>query len=368
MNAGHGSGSPDRRILYFDVTKALRQGHSSGLNRVSRALREALATLPCIDLRPVRWSVLKGSYVETGSGRPVGVGNSREAFFTPETFALGERLFSTRWLERFRGRSGVVFYDAIPFFHPETTWPHSVRRFPKWFDGLSRYDHVFYISEQSREEAQSLCQRLGRPGLVGSLVLMGCDYQASPPAPVPGEGPTLLQVGIVEPRKGQDVLLDACERLWADGLKFRLVLLGRVNPHFGERIRQKIEALQRSGRDLVHEESAGDDRLAHWHARATLTVQPSRAEGFGLPVLESLWAGCPVVCSRQPCLECLPEQNGIEVLDTISTDLLETSLRSLLTNPESLEALRSAIRKQGLPTWKDSAVRLCQDLGLSPSS
>jgi glycosyltransferase involved in cell wall biosynthesis len=354
--------------LFFDTTKSRKQGHFSGLNRVSTRLQEALRGHESLALKTVHWSVLKRSYVDSLSGRAVGSGKPGDVFFTPEVFALKERPFCRSWLGRFRGRKAVLFYDAIPYFHPEITWPHSVRRFPRWFADLQAYDDVFFISSHARDEARAVHEETGLPSVEGEILPIGCDYRESPVKAEPDSVPVLLNVGIIEPRKGQDCLMTACDRLWMQGLEFKLVFLGRVNPHYGRPLLERMHLLEQSGLAVSHEEQVGDDRLADWHGKAALTVLPSRAEGFGLPVLESLWAGCPVLASDQPCLDAVPGKRGVRVLDEVGEDAIEASLKSLLGNPEELALLREAISPDHLPKWEDTGRALTQMLGLTASS
>ncbi len=356
------------RVLWFDTSKARRQSHHSGLRRVSTRLLQELAGAAGLDCRPARWSALRGGYVETASGRPVGRGAAGAAFFTPEVFALRERPLCRRWLGRFGGVTGTLFYDAIPFFNPLTAWPRSVRRFPAWYRDLQAYRRVLFISEHARAQAWEVSRLTGWPEVNGPVVPLGCDYAASPPPRVPADPPVLLNVGILEPRKGQACLMEACERLWGMGLRFRLVLLGRVNPRHGRPLAQTVRRLQAAGRDLVHEADGGDDRLAYWHQRAALVVQPTRAEGFGLPVVEALWAGCPVLCTEQPSLEEVPGRRGVRVLREPSVSALEAALGALLRTDGAIEALRARIGAAALPRWRDTARRVAQELGLAPSS
>jgi glycosyltransferase involved in cell wall biosynthesis len=257
-------------VLYFDTTKARRQGHHSGLNRVSSRLLEGYRRLETVECRPVYWSTVRAGYRDAQSGSPVSLRDESSAFFTPEVFALRERPLSRRWMKRFAGISACIFYDAIPWKWSETTWPRSVRRFPHWFRDLGTYRKVVFISEAAREDAREVARQTGMPVPEGPVLVLGSDYRDREPdrSRNPVGKPVLLNVGILEPRKGQVVLLEAAERLWREGLDFQVVFLGRVNPHFGEPVRRRIQELQAGGREIVDEPGAGDERLAYWHQRA----------------------------------------------------------------------------------------------------
>lgn len=348
------------RILHVDISKHRRQRHHSGLNRVSAALIRELGSWTGLEIRPVFWSAWRASYVEAGSGQAIGRGRSGDTFLSTEVFALRERPFCRRWMRRFRGSTGVVFYDAIPFFHPGTTWPRSVRRFPAWYRDLAAYGHVFFISGEAKEAAAAVGRQLGLPVPEGPVIPLGADYRASPPERLPVPEAVVLCTGILEPRKGQDLLLEASETLWQAGRSFRLVLLGRLNPHFGGPMAKRIQALQAAGRPVVHEEEAGDERLAFWHQRARLVVQPTRAEGYGLPVTEALWAGCPVLCSAQPSLQGLGEIDGLEVLPKLDAASLTAAMDRLLTGAPPAVSLAP----HRLPTWRDTAQAILAEFAL----
>ncbi len=353
--------SQDERNVYYDVTKYSRQAHFSGLNRVSRRLREALAR-EGEQVTPVRWSTARQCYVDTGTGSQIGQARDKDLFITPEVFSLSERPFMRRWMRRFEGTSACIFYDAIPFFHPESTWPKSVRRFPKLLADLAAYDKVFYISRKAAEDAKTAADNLGIQVPQGNLLVLGSDYR---PGTLPDRAVsavTFLHVGILEPRKQQSLLLDACARLWQEGFQFKVVFLGRVNPHFGKPIISRIKELQSSGRDLMHIPQASDEVLAQWHAQASLLVSPSVSEGFGLPVLEALWAGCPVVASRQPACEYISRGSGCVVLDPMNAGTLYQQLLDLLKDPESLHRMEAGIDRAKLPVWRDTALQLLKGI------
>ena len=345
-------------VLYFDTTKYRRQsGHHSGLNRVSESLHKALAQEP-VRLKPVAWSVFRRDYRLLGEGKGVGPARAGEAFFTPEVFALRERPFLRPWMKAFQGSKLNLFYDAIPWFRPETTWPRSVRRFPRWYQDLQAYDLTLFISEEAREAAQAVHRQSGMPAVDGPVLPLGADYREAPLERIETDEPVLLNVGIIEPRKGQQELLAAAERLWRAGHRFRLVLLGRVNPHYGGEVMDIIRRLQGAGHPLIHEPMAGDDRLAYWHQRASLTVLPSQAEGFGLPVLEALWAGSPVLCSRQPSVGAVPAMAGLRVLEGHGAGELESVLEALLGSADALRDMAAGIRREAIPTWRHAARQL----------
>lgn len=112
---------------------------------------------------------------------------------------------------------------------------------------------------------------------------------------VPDGPPTILIVGTIEPRKNLTTLLDAMPYVWRELPDARLVVAGRVGWR-SERIMEKLrEACRTSGVTFV--DQPPDIQLARLFEEASLFVYPSAYEGFGLPVLEAMAHGLPVIAS-----------------------------------------------------------------------
>lgn len=105
----------------------------------------------------------------------------------------------------------------------------------------------------------------------------------------------LLHVGTLEPRKNLELLLDAFELL-DPGSRPPLLLAGR----HGWRQETLVSRLGSFGPSVRWLGEVDDGRLAELYRQAAVLIQPSRHEGFDLPVLEGLAAGVPVVASDLP--------------------------------------------------------------------
>ncbi len=344
-------------MIYFDTTKAARSGHHSGIQRVGARLRAELGALSGDGLRAVRWDGRARRW-QTADGAAVAPG-PEDWLFTPELFSEGERPGFGAWLAAPGCRTAVVYYDAIPMKFPQTTWPQSVARHPGYMKLLAAFDRVLAISETSRAELLAYWA-WGRMVPRGEVVAfpLGADGAGRPRTrhrERPSGVPALLMVGILEPRKNQALLLDAAERLWAEGLEFSVHLVGRVNPHFGGAIERRVRELVRRQPRLRHHGPLADGAVAVLAEHCVAGVFPSRAEGNGLPVIEALWGGLPCVCSAIPALLEHAGGGGCVTLPGEDIAAWTDGLRRLLTDEAWVGELTRAALDRPLPTWRESA-------------
>ncbi|MEJ7787791.1 MAG: glycosyltransferase family 1 protein, partial [Solirubrobacteraceae bacterium] len=167
--------------------------------------------------------------------------------------------------------------------------------------------------------------------------------------------PFLLTVGTLQPRKNLGTVIDAFERLVAAGEELTLVVAGGAG--WGER-----ETAERIGRSpaadrIVLTGHVSDEELLALYRGTRCFVFPSRYEGFGLPVLEAMAAGAPVVCSDRTSL---PEVAGDAAM-LVSPDGID-QLAGAIHRVVSHEALRRDLIDRGLAraagfTWETCADR-----------
>lgn len=377
-------------MLLFDTTHTSHSHAQTGIQRVCRSLFAELSmTRPttgvCHDPYLKAWRPLNaGELRRMRPGRPAAdtrgsawslrqrlAGRTRrwlsagpalpdaQGLICPEFFSakVGSKLAEI--LPRATGPRIALFHDAIPLQFPEMTPPGTVARFPAYLRELLLFDGVAANSEAS---AACLREYWCWLGVANPPPVMAIPLAISPNHPVnddrrPGP-PRVLCVSTIEGRKNHLALLEACEMLWAEGVKFELQLVGMGRADTAGRALARMAELRRAGRPLLHHDTADDEELHAAYAQAAFTVYPSLIEGFGLPVLESLQHGKPCICSNQGALGELIPGGGCVGLPSVDATHLADAIRRLLQNPAALAALAAQARARKFKMWPDYAREL----------
>lgn len=179
------------------------------------------------------------------------------------------------------------------------------------------------------------------------------------------KGPYLLYVGTIEPRKNLARLLRAFELLKEKrGIRHQLVLAGGRGWR-DEGIFQTVRELRHRD-DVVFTGYVSDGEKNTLYQNAEVFVFPSLYEGFGIPPLEAMAHGCPVVCANAASL---PEVAGgaAELVDPLEVEGIAAGIWRVLSDGAYARQLTENGRIQARKyTWESSAERLmslCRELG-----
>lgn len=190
---------------------------------------------------------------------------------------------------------------------------------------------ILTVSERTR---QDLVELYGVPADRVAVTPNGVDPSFTPGPPGPRD--YVLAVGAIQPRKNQLAALAAAQ---AAGLP--LVVAGPVKDEgvAGE--------LRRGGARL--EGYVTQERLVELYRGAACLVQPSRYEGFGLPVLEAMASGCPVVAVPEPAL-CETAGDAAVFVEEAG---LGDGIRRAIADRDRLAA--AGLARAGLFSWRETA-------------
>ena len=247
----------------------------------------------------------------------------------------------------------VTVFDMIYELYPGDYLPEDVTA-PNKKEAVRRGDAVVCISESTKRD---LLRLIPMPEEKVSVTYLANSMTASADGPSLFDFPYLLFVGKRGGYKNFARLLEAyahSSRLRGD---FHLVCFG--GGQFGPSEIERIKGVGMEGK--VHYVAGPDETLARLYRHASLLVYPSMYEGFGVPLLEAMHYGCPVVVSNTSSMPEIVGEGGI-YFDPNSEAELTAAMEKVLFS----DAVRSGITDAGrgreaLFSW-DRCVRETCDL------
>lgn len=264
--------------------------------------------------------------------------------------------------------SVATLYDLIPLHEPETHLNHP--RVRQWYEGrltaLKRCDLLLAISDWVRQDA---IVRLGMPEDRIVTIGAGVDQRFAKPDSNPAleaafraryriEKPYVLYNGGFDPRKNVARLIAAFGGLPEDLRRsHQLVIVGMLTDDQSTSLRNAAKRARLPLDSLVFTGFVPDDDLVSLYAGCALFVFPSSQEGFGLPPLEAMACGAPVIGSN---VTSLPEVIGDSraMFDPSRTDTITERMLEVLRQPSLANALREhAARQSRQFSWQAVAER-----------
>ncbi|MFZ4387286.1 MAG: glycosyltransferase [Chthoniobacterales bacterium] len=391
-------------MIYLDVTGAATSRLSTGIQRATRGIHRALSLHGGQGVVPLVWDNKGRCYTSLSNlekehlERPFGKGFQRLFWPDIEEQYLSLSGIRNRWTRPQRriaargfldksdtllitdlcwdsradvwsdyaketGLKVAIFHDAMPLriTGQNFMWDGL---FKKYVKGLASMDLVICVSQESECDLVSAWKGFGISPKPTKVITWPVPFEGerSLADPVPGR-PRLLYVSRLLRRKNHFELLEACEMLWREGHDFSLDLIGTADAppdtlaiisHMA-----RLALVRRRVRWLRH---VSDLELAKAYQDCTFTVFPSRMEGFGLPIMESLWYGKPVICGGNGALGEVSSGGGCLVVDQNNPDNLAAGIRLLLMNQERLGQLREEAKNRSFRRWEDYALDLKQVL------
>ena len=245
-----------------------------------------------------------------------------------------------------------TIHDVVLWEHRETTsWKNRFYFRPLENYGLFRYRTIITVSERSKKDISRLF-----PSLSNHIVNAGNGLNPFWFEPVSLEerekirirtslnGPFLLFVGTIEPRKNLPFLIKVFSRLRLEFPELKLVLVGRKGWGYSA----LVEAIQAEdlGNNVICMDDVSDETLRALYQMALMFVYPSLNEGFGLPLPEAMASALPIIASPEAAsnevvgdaaLHCQLDDSG-QWVATISDLIRDPSKRNLLCRKGQVKA------------------------------
>jgi glycosyltransferase involved in cell wall biosynthesis len=373
----------DQPRLFVDVTATSASGLHTGIERVVRGVLSQLLKAKALPWRvePVR--LVEGKYVQAlpyalhllehpSIGEPgaevqpqagdILLGLDWVADLLPENTALLDA-----W--RARGvRMLFVVYDLLPVRMPHRFPDFISPMHARWLQCIGRYaDALVGISRavvddlrdwyQEHAPDRRLPAQLGYfyPGNdpVSTRPTLGMPKDAARVISRLRDTPTYLMVGTVEPRKGHAFVLDAFERLWRAGVAANLVIVGCLG-WMSEQLAERLRSVSKADTRLVWMEHASDEYLEQLYGVSHALIAASEGEGFGLPLVEAVSRGLPVIARDIPVFR---EVSGgaAQYFDGNDVGSLVEVVQLSLTRNRAAEAMEPSASL----SWSATTAQLC---------
>lgn len=389
-------------MLYVIATDTARNPVRSGIQTLVRSLLHAMAQIRPRSSRAVRWdrrkrilTLLPAPQAEE-LGAP-GLNDPRplslaERLQRPSTFVRAdarhlalhrhphhERRLSDAWLlipeliygegraaevvryARAHGlRVAVIIHDVIPIDHPECSAEGVPAMHRDFLLGVAAADLLLPTSETVRAGVSAFFQREQVAPPTIATVRLPAEFLGTPRVRELAKNANLrraLCVSTLEPRKNHAGLLAALGLLADEQgrLPLELDLVGAAHDHSAD-VRELVTSAvrQHPGQVRWHGQVT-DSELAELYRQAGFTIYPSVVEGFGMPVMESLWFARPCICADFSVMAENAADGGCLTVDVRQPSELAGAIRRLLEDPTLSERLAAAAIERPLATWVDYA-------------
>ena len=357
--------------VHFDITQLMADPRRSGIQRAERELIRhwpgPAPLIPCRfdpatnQMRELPRGVFDVLCADTPSGgiksetallEPYLAFESR--IVMPKRLLNAELFFDTPRARFYRScapscRPYWLVYDFLPWLRPEWFSIGSAARLMPFLHAMQRVDDLAFISARTRADYM---ERIGRRAVHGPVIPMGGDGLGLERQSFSPTRDTFVMLGTIEQRKNAASAMQAFQDLWAEGCRAKLVMIGATSPDAIEEL-ALLRTLSAEPRfKLLRNLPDGGVRQALRGARGMLF--PSEGEGFGIPPMEALHAGIPVIIAATlPALADQPPLGQIR-LGSVTRASIAEAVRQLMDDT-SAETLWSEASTMPVPEWADFA-------------
>lgn len=244
----------------------------------------------------------------------------------------------------------VMVHDLRPLSHPEYSLQSLY--FRSWVPPLLR--QCRHILTNSNFTALEICRSIGVPQEKITVTPLGYEADHFYPSEAKKrlhDRPYLLHIGQAYPHKNLERLIWAFHAITDQFPEVDLILLGKPHPTETKRLCQLIDEIGMSKRIVLKNYVPYAD-LPDWYRGAIAFVYPSLWEGFGLPIIEAMACGCPVITSIGSGSEEVSGNSAI-LVDPLSIPQLTEAIKHCITSPQE-NLIKRALYRASTYSWNNT--------------
>jgi glycosyltransferase involved in cell wall biosynthesis len=262
----------------------------------------------------------------------------------------------------------VLVHDLIPYFHKEYCVPSFLKEYEEYVRLLNLADHIITISETTKIEIEQFLKEnlLDKPISVHTLPVTQfpeCTHEDFKQDLIK-HLPIFSFVSSIAPHKNHKRLINAYRELAKKNSLSaipKLVLVAGSNWWRSE-IQNELNLAHEDGLDILIFEGLPDCCLALVYEKSIFTTYLSEFEGFGLPILESLSFGTPVLCSDVGSMLEISIGGGVLTVNPQDSVAIENQLMELISSNKLILKLQEEIVSRRIKTWVEFGNEISSNL------
>lgn len=331
-------------IVHLDVSQLVQDPRRSGIQRSERELmRHWPGPAPLV---PCRYDPETGRMIELPAevldifcqdalpgGVPAELARlqpllSQGTSVEPGRLLNAELFLDPRRADYYRtteARSYWLVYDFLPWLRPSWFGIGAPARLMPYVKSLRFIDELAFISAHTRSDCAT---RILRRPCPGPVIPMGGDGLGLERQVFDASRQAFVMLGTIEQRKNAAAAMRAFLDLWMGGEDATLVMIGAVDPDSVDEL-HLLQTLEGDHR-FRHLQNLSDAGVRDELRRARAVLFPSEGEGFGIPPMEALHAGLPVIVAASlPAIVDQPDLGQIRLQEVTPATIAE-AVRQLL--------------------------------------
>lgn len=253
-------------------------------------------------------------------------------------------------------------YDIISITHPQYCLERGVYNFMDFIGAHLQYaDEIIVNAKATVDELEKLTDRLGMKLPSCHVVPLGADFRQKKEIAASdmdtklveavNGGPFILMVGTVEPRKNHKLLLEAYDK----GLKelgYHIIFAGYMGWNM-EEFARNLHAHPDYAAGVYHFEGLNDDAISYLYQHAKFLAFCSYTEGFGLPIIEAIQRGTPVIAANVPVLKEVGGDYCVWFEQDNAGDLLN-KIKEYTADEVGYKHMRDKISDYQVTSWEET--------------